>query len=93
MGEGNALAARAKTFSPRNLFSETARIYHDAFPAQDGRINATFELIFLTGWAPDESQQQPLRPGSAKTRLADFLQTDELGTDAKPVTGDEEQKK
>ncbi|MEP4640061.1 MAG: SAM-dependent methyltransferase, partial [Yoonia sp.] len=50
----------------------------DNFRAEDGkRVTATFEIITLTGWAPAESQPQPLRPGSAKTRLADALGTDE----------------
>ncbi len=91
MGEANALADRNKTFLSRDLITEAARIYSDSFSDADGRINATFELIFLTGWKPDASQQQPLKPGSAKARLADALGTSELGQDAKPVKGDEEQ--
>ena len=43
-----------------------------------GRIRATFEIVWLSGWAPHESQQQPLKPGSAKTRLADALRTTEI---------------
>ncbi len=73
MGEGNALTARQRRTSPRALFPEAARIYAENFPAGDDRIAATFELIFLTGWAPDPGQQQPLRPGSAAARLADVL--------------------
>lgn len=72
MGEGNALADRRKTFAARSLFSKTAEIYERAFE-QDGRIPATFEMIFLSGWAPADSQPKPLRPGSAKTRLEDAL--------------------
>ncbi len=87
MGETNALNARQKVFSNRNLMLETARIYQDNYADDDGRIFATFELIFLSGWAPDESQQQPLRPGSANTRLADALNTTELGLEGKPVRG------
>lgn len=90
MGETNALADRHKIVPPRNLFSEMARIYSETYPSDDDRVAATFEMIFLTGWAPSETQQKPLRPGSAKTRLADFLGTAELGPDAKPVTGDED---
>lgn len=90
MGEGNPLIERSKKFSPRDLFAEMARIYNDAYAKDDGTVRATFELIFLTGWMPDESQPQPLRPGSATTRLADFLNTTELGTDAKPVNGDKD---
>lgn len=73
MGEGNALAARSRRVTPRALFPEAARLYADAYPAEGGRIAATLEMIFLTGWAPDESQQKPLRPGSAAQRLADAL--------------------
>lgn len=72
MGEGNALAARSHRFS-RALFDEAGRIYRDNYPADSGRIAATFELIFLTGWAPHPDQQKPLRPGSAVARLADAL--------------------
>jgi len=78
MGEANALHQRRKQFAPRDLFTKAAEIYAQNFPAENGRIMATFEIIFLTGWAPDESQQKPLRPGSATMRLADALNTDEL---------------
>lgn len=78
MGEVNALSSRHRVAPPRALFSEMARIYHDTYAQPDGRIPATFETIFLTGWAPDESQQKPLRPGSAKARLADALKTFEM---------------
>ena len=77
MGEGNALAARPRHFAPRALFAEAARIYAEAYGTPDGRIPATFEMIVLTGWAPDDSQQKPLRPGSAAARLADALKTEE----------------
>ena len=50
-----------------------SEIYAERFGLPDGRIPATFEIIGLTGWAPHESQQQPLKPGSAKMRLADAL--------------------
>ncbi len=76
MGEGNALAQRLKRPVPRALFPATAARYAEAF-GQDGRIPATFELIFLTGWSPHESQQKPLRPGSAVQRLAEALGTTE----------------
>ena len=77
MGEGNALTARHRRFAPRALFAEAARIYAETYGTPDGRIPATFEMIVLTGWAPDDSQQKPLRPGSAAARLADALNTDE----------------
>ena len=76
MGESNALAQRLKRLAPRALFPAMAARYAEAF-GQDGRIPATFEFIFLTGWAPHESQQKPLRPGSAVQRLADALGTKE----------------
>ena len=56
-----------------------ARIYADAFPEGDG-IKATFQTVFLTGWAPSDTQQKPLRPGSAQARLADALGVPELGS-------------
>lgn len=77
MGEGNALAARLRRPSPRRLFARAAEIYAQAH-AEAGRIPATFELICLTGWSPDASQPQPLRPGSAQNRLAEALGTVEL---------------
>jgi SAM-dependent methyltransferase len=77
MGEANAMAARPRRFAPRRLFSDAAARYARAFPAPDGRVRASFELVFLTGWAPDDSQPRPLRPGSARARLADALGTTE----------------
>lgn len=75
MGEGNALASRRRAFAPRRLFAEAARLYAEAFAMPDGRIPATVEMVFLTGWAPDPSQPQPLRPGSARRSLAEALGT------------------
>lgn len=72
MGEGNALVHRLKHFSRRALFLRAAEIYAQSF-MDNGRILATFEMMFLTGWAPDDSQPKPLRPGSAQQRLADAL--------------------
>ncbi len=77
MGEGNALAARHRRPPPRALFAQAARAYHAAYGRSDGRVPARFEIITLTGWAPDASQPRPLRPGSATTRLADALGTSE----------------
>ncbi|GAB4381847.1 methyltransferase domain-containing protein [Albidovulum sp.] len=84
MGEGNALAARPRRFARRALFAEAARIYAETFPEGRDRIRASFEIIFLTGWAPDESQPRPLRPGSAAARLADALGTKETPLPDKP---------
>ncbi|MEP3345107.1 MAG: methyltransferase domain-containing protein [Litoreibacter sp.] len=90
MGEGNALTERQRRIPPRELFTRMARIYSDHYKTEDDRVTATFEMIFLTGWAPSETQQKPLQPGSASTRLADFLNTPELGPDAKPVKGNKD---
>jgi len=76
MGETNAVALRSKKASPRQLFMKSAEIYQDQY-GKDGRIPATFEIISFTAWAPAATQQQPLRPGSAKMRLADALQAEE----------------
>ncbi len=85
MGETNALADRHRTPPRRSFFARAAQIYAEHFPAEDDRVEATFELVFLTGWAPHESQQKPLRPGSAAARLAEALNTTEFDNDARPV--------
>jgi SAM-dependent methyltransferase len=72
-GETNALTDRLRRFTRRGVLSTAAAIYAETFATPEGRLTATVELVFLTGWAPHESQQQPLRPGSAKARLADAL--------------------
>jgi len=77
MGEANAMTARLRHPTRRMVLQKAAELYATAFPSEQGGIIATFELIVLTGWAPDESQQKPLRPGSAQARLADALETDE----------------
>ena len=84
MGEGNALAARRRRAAPRSLFAEAARRYSEAFAGADGRVPASFEMIFLTGWAPHPDQQQPQRPGAALSRLADALGTSERSAGEKP---------
>ncbi len=73
MGAANTLFERARKPTSRRLFLRAAEIYAERFADADGRIRATFEIIFLSGWAPHESQQKPLRPGSAQVRLADVL--------------------
>lgn len=77
MGETNALSARPRHPTRRAVFEAAQNIYAEHFSAPSGRLKATFELICLTGWAPDDSQPKPLRPGSAQARLADALRTDE----------------
>ena len=73
MGESNILAARNKTYPSRDFFTKTAEYYQTHFSEPDGRLIATFEIIFLLGWAPHASQQKPLKPGSAEKNLADVL--------------------
>ncbi len=77
MGETNALADRLRKPTPRALFELANHIYGQNFASENGKLNATFELVCLTGWSPAESQPQPLRPGSAKMRLADALKVPE----------------
>jgi SAM-dependent methyltransferase len=72
-GETNALTDRLRRFTGRGVMTAAAAIYAESFGTPEGRLPATAELVFLTGWAPHDSQQQPLRPGSAKARLADAL--------------------
>jgi SAM-dependent methyltransferase len=73
MGENNALAARLRHPSRRDILARAAAIYGESFAQADGRVAATFEVICLTGWAPHPTQQKPMRPGSASARLADAL--------------------
>ena len=75
MGETSVLADRHPRALTRTLLARTAEIYVERFGDAEGHVPATFEIITLTGWAPHESQQQPLKPGSAKMRLADALGT------------------
>ena len=80
MGETNALIDRRKMIPQRGLFSETEALYAKHFADKDGYLRATFELVYLTGWSPSDSQQKPLQPGSARSRLADALGVDETST-------------
>lgn len=73
MGEPNALAARPRRFTRRTILTAAGKIYRQNFTLPSGRLQATLDLVFLTGWAPHDSQQKPLRPGSARQRLADAL--------------------
>lgn len=73
MGETNALSARLRRPTRRAVFEKAQKLYAEHFAAPSGRLKASFELQVLTGWAPDASQPQPLRPGSAQQRLADAL--------------------
>jgi SAM-dependent methyltransferase len=73
MGATNVLRERARKPLRRQVLIRAAAIYAERFSDRDGRIRATFDIISLSGWAPHASQQQPLKPGSAKARLADAL--------------------
>jgi SAM-dependent methyltransferase len=77
MGETSVLVEGAGRPLTRALVARAAELYAERFGQADGRIPATFEILTLTGWSPHESQPQPLRPGSAKARLADALGTTE----------------
>ena len=85
LGETNALTGRVGTLSRATLNAALAH-YVAKHVDPDGRLRATFDIVYLTGWSPHESQQQPLKPGSAKSRLAEALGTVEhpAGDKAKP---------
>jgi SAM-dependent methyltransferase len=78
MGATNALLARRRVPLKRATLLRMAEIYMQRFADPDGRVRATFEIVWLSGWAPHPDQQQPLKPGSAKARLADALGTREI---------------
>ncbi|MEE8559134.1 MAG: methyltransferase domain-containing protein [Alphaproteobacteria bacterium] len=86
MGEANAVRARRNAFTRRTTLMAAAALYEKKHAGADGRIPATFQVVYLSAWAPHESQQQPLRPGSAAARLADALGAAErpAGDKAKP---------
>jgi NADH dehydrogenase [ubiquinone] 1 alpha subcomplex assembly factor 5 len=77
LGGGNVLLSRRKAPLPRRVLARAEEIYRERYGTADGKILATFEIVYLTGWAPDASQQKPLKPGSAAARLADALGTEE----------------
>ena len=73
LGEANALRLRPKGFTRRAVLLEAARLYAERFAGRDGRIPATFQVVWLAGWAPHESQPKPLPRGSGQTPLGDAL--------------------
>ncbi len=77
MGETNSVHERRKGFTRRDTMFAAAQKYHELFADSDGRIPATFQIVYLTAWAPHDSQQQPLRPGSGDASLAKALQADD----------------
>ena len=87
MGESNAVAARRRGFTRRATLLRAAALYRERFRDKDGRLPATFQVVTLTAWAPHDSQQQPLRPGSAVTRLADALGSEEIAAGDKAGPG------
>ncbi|HVK81732.1 MAG TPA: methyltransferase domain-containing protein [Verrucomicrobiae bacterium] len=84
MGETAALSERSPRGLSRRILARAFDIYRERFSDEDDRVRATFEILTATGWAPHESQQKPLRPGSARTRLADALGTKEQSAGEKP---------
>lgn len=84
MGETNVLHYRARKPLSRSVLLRAMEIYQARFAQPDGRVPATFEIVTITGWAHHESQQKPLKPGSAKMRLADALGTIEQSAGEKP---------
>ncbi len=86
MGESNAAAECRKGLTPPGLLFRAAELYQQRFADEDGRVPATFQILYMTAWAPAETQRKPLKPGSASRRLADVLDTEEvsLGEKARP---------
>ena len=83
MGATNALIDRRRVSLKRATLMRMAEIYAERFADADGRLRATFEIVWLSGWAPHPSQQQPLKPGSAQRRLAEALGSREISTGEK----------
>jgi SAM-dependent methyltransferase len=84
MGATNPLVERRRTPLRRATLMHAMAVYAARFADPDGRVRASFDIIWLSGWSPHASQQQPLRPGSAKARLADALGTTEIAAGEKP---------
>jgi SAM-dependent methyltransferase len=84
MGATNVLIERRRGGLRRQTLRRLIEVYTERFADPDGRLRASFDIIWLSGWAPHESQQQPLRPGSARMRLADALGTREVSAGEKP---------
>jgi len=86
MGETNAVIERRKSLSRRSTLMATAQKYLELFADSEGRIPATFQVIYLTAWAPHPDQQKALKPGTATSRLANALEAEEIaaGEKAKP---------
>jgi len=76
MGEGNAVAGRSRRFTRRAVLLRAAALYEERFADAEGRLPATFQVLYLTGWTPHDSQPRPLHPGSAQASLARALDAD-----------------
>jgi NADH dehydrogenase [ubiquinone] 1 alpha subcomplex assembly factor 5 len=87
MGESNLVVERRRGLGSRSTLLRAAEIYGERFALPSGRVAASFEVLFLHGWAPHESQPKPLRPGSAAQRLADALGTNERSAGEKVERG------
>ncbi len=84
MGATNPLVERRRVPLRRATLMRAMEVYGARFADSDGRVRASFDVIWLSGWSPHPSQQRPLRPGSATTRLADALGTTEIAAGEKP---------
>jgi SAM-dependent methyltransferase len=84
MGAANPLVERRRVPLRRATLMRAMEVYAERFADPDGKVRATFDIVWLSGWSPHESQQQPLRPGSARQRLADALGTTEMPGGEKP---------
>jgi hypothetical protein len=84
MGETNALLDRSRKPLTRTVLMRAMALYLERFSGADGKVPASFEIITVTGWAPHDSQQKPLKPGSARMRLADALGAAEQSAGEKP---------
>ncbi|MFK8032607.1 MAG: SAM-dependent methyltransferase [Hyphomicrobiales bacterium] len=84
MAATNILSSGAKQPLRRAVLKRAMELYVQKFAEADGKVPATFQIISLSGWAPHESQQKPLKPGSAKSRLAEALGVKEIETGQKP---------
>jgi len=75
MGEVNILSDRRRSFTPKSVIMRACEIYVERYGDTEGRVPATFDIAWLTGWSPHESQQKPLQPGSGKVSLAEALKS------------------
>ena len=88
MGATNVLVERQRRPLKRATVERMAQLYAERFADADGRLRASFEIIWLSGWAPHDSQQKPLKPGSAAQRLSDALKTQEISAEEKAGRSD-----